>query len=147
VVNNERHVPKEITAFTKEAHKIDDYAFVVKTTHSGKYYHLRMRVKSEKKYLRKSLKTTHLDTALERAKLEVAKVIVNVEQGRKVFASPIYQAVEEYLAHRATEIRQAHEQHGITSGRWSTLKSHLAHFSNYTQAEGRLGRAAAGIYL
>jgi hypothetical protein len=111
-----------------------------------------MRVKSEKKYLRKSLKTTHLDTALERAKLEVAKlevakVIVNVEQGRKVFASPIYQAVEEYLAHRATEIRQAHEQHGITSGRWSTLKSHLAHFSNYTQAEGRLGRAAAGIYL
>ena len=24
VVNNERHVPKEITAFTKEAHKIDD---------------------------------------------------------------------------------------------------------------------------
>ena len=51
VVNNERHVPKEITAFTKEAHKIDDYAFVVKTTHSGKYHHLRMRVKSEKKYL------------------------------------------------------------------------------------------------
>ena len=142
VVNNERHVPKEITAFTKEAHKIDDYAFVVKTTHSGKYYHLRMRVKSEKKYLRKSLKTTHLDTALERAKLEVAKVIVNVEQGRKVFASPIYQAVEEYLAQRATEIRQAHEQHGITSGRWSTLKSHLAHFSNYTQAEGRLGNSA-----
>ena len=115
VVNNEQHVPKEITAFTKEAHKISDEAFVVKTTHSGKYYHLRMRVKSEKKYLRKSLKTTHLDTALERAKLEVAKVIVNVEQGRKVFASPIHSAVEEYLAHRKTEIREAHETHGITS--------------------------------
>ena len=101
-----------------------------------------MRVKSEKKYLRKSLKTTHLDTALERAKLEVAKVIVNVEQGRKVFASPIYSAVEEYLTHRATEIRQAQETHGITSGRWSTLKSHLKHFSAYTQAEGRLGNSA-----
>ena len=56
-----------------------------------------MGVKSGKKYFRKSLKTTHLDTALEREKLEVAKVIVNVEQGKKVFASPIYQTVEEYL--------------------------------------------------
>ena len=79
VVNNEQHVPKETTAFTKEAYKISDEAFVVKTAHSGKYYHLRMRVKSEKKYFRKSLKTIHLDTALERAKLEVAKVRVNVE--------------------------------------------------------------------
>jgi hypothetical protein len=52
VVNNERHVPKEITAFTKEAFKVSDGAFVVKTTHSGKYYHLRMRVKSEGKYFR-----------------------------------------------------------------------------------------------
>ncbi len=32
VVNNEQHVPQEITAFTKEAHKISDEAFVVKTT-------------------------------------------------------------------------------------------------------------------
>ena len=31
VVNNERHVPKEITAFTKEAFKVSDGAFVVKT--------------------------------------------------------------------------------------------------------------------
>jgi integrase len=142
VVNNERDVQNITTTFIKESHKISDEAFVVKTTHSGKYYHLRMRVKSEGKYFRKSLKTTHLDTALERAKLEVAKVIVNVEQGRKVFASPIYSAVEEYLTHRATEIRQAQETHGITSGRWSTLKSHLKHFSAYTQAEGRLGNSA-----
>ena len=32
VVDNEQHEPKEITAFTKEAHKISDEAFVVKTT-------------------------------------------------------------------------------------------------------------------
>jgi len=36
VVNNEQHVPKETTAFTKEAHKISGEAFVVKTTRSGK---------------------------------------------------------------------------------------------------------------
>ena len=47
--------------------------------------------------------------------IEVAKVIVNVEQGRKVFASPIHSAVEEYLAHRKTEIREARKRHGITS--------------------------------
>ena len=39
VVNNEQHVPKETTAFTKEAYKISDEAFVVKITHSVKYYH------------------------------------------------------------------------------------------------------------
>tara|TARA_B110000438_G_scaffold221619_1_gene214898 strand:- start:328 stop:534 length:207 start_codon:yes stop_codon:yes gene_type:complete len=32
VRNNEEYVPKETTAFTKEAHKISDGAFVVKTT-------------------------------------------------------------------------------------------------------------------
>ena len=50
--------------------------------------------------------------------IEVVKVIVNVEQGKKVFASPIHSVVEEYLAHRKTEIREAyeaHETHGITS--------------------------------
>ena len=47
--------------------------------------------------------------------IEVAKVIVNVEQGRKVFASPIHSAVEEYVAHRKTEIREVHETHGITT--------------------------------
>ena len=36
-----------ISAFTKEAHQISDEAVVVKTTHSGKYYHLHMWVKSE----------------------------------------------------------------------------------------------------
>src|SRR6056300_852998 len=98
-----------ISAFTKEAHEISDEAFVVKTTHSGKYYHLRMWVSSEKKYFRKSLKTVFLETALARARIEVAKVITNVESGRRVFASPIHLAVDEYLEYRTTEIRQQHE--------------------------------------
>ena len=66
-----------------------------------------------------------------RSKWKVAKVIVNVEQGRKVFASPIHSAVEEYLAHRKTEIREAHETHGITSDwhsetgkRYSSMRWH-----------------------
>ena len=41
--------------------------------------------------------------------IEVAKVIVTVEQGRKVFTSPIHSAVEEYLAHRKTETHETHE--------------------------------------
>ena len=87
-----------ISAFTKEAHQISDEALVVKTTHSGKYYHLRMWVKNEKKYFRKSLKTVFLETALERARIEVAKVITNVESGRRVFASPIHLTVEIFRA-------------------------------------------------
>ena len=131
-----------ISAFTKEAHQISDEAFVVKTTHSGKYYHLRMWVKNEKKYFRKSLKTVFLETALARARIEVAKVITNVESGRRVFASPIHLAVDEYLEYRTTEIRQQHETHGITSARFSTIKSHLVHFKNYTQSNGKVGHSA-----
>ena len=131
-----------ISAFTKEAHQISDEAVVVKTTHSGKYYHLRMWVSSEKKYFRKSLKTVFLETALARARIEVAKVITNVESGRRVFASPIHLAVDEYLEYRTTEIRQQHETHGITSARFSTIKSHLVHFKNYTQSKGKVGHSA-----
>ncbi|GEM_PF-2455035 len=36
-----------ISAFTKEAHQISDEAVVVKTTHSGKYYHLHMWFKAK----------------------------------------------------------------------------------------------------
>ena len=131
-----------ISAFTKEAHQISDEALVVKTTHSGKYYHLRMWVKNEKKYFRKSLKTVFLETALERARIEVAKVITNVDMGRRVFASPIHLAVDEYLEYRTTEIRERHETHGITSARFSTIKSHLVHFKNYTQSNGKVGHSA-----
>ena len=42
----------------------------------------------------------------------------------------------------ARAVRFSRRRHRMTSGRWSTLKSHLAHFSNYTQAEGRLGNSA-----
>ena len=57
-----------ISAFTKEAHEISDEAFVVKTTHSGKYYHLRMWVKNEKKYFRKSLKTVFFRNSISKSK-------------------------------------------------------------------------------
>ena len=66
-----------ISAFTKEAHQISDEAVVVKTTHSGKYYHLRMWVKNEKKYLERLLyllndyRSVELEFANEKCRDEV----------------------------------------------------------------------------
>ena len=66
VVNNEQHVPKEITAFTKEAHKISDEAFVVKTT--------------IKKRLNKLIAQMEVNpTAEQTAKYSIAQTKVDVE--------------------------------------------------------------------
>ena len=87
-----------ISAFTKEAHQIFDEAVVVKTTHNGKYYHLHMWVKSERKYFRKSLKTVFLETWFNIfwGALGMKKKIAGIEILRKVIFSILRKLNFEY---------------------------------------------------
>ena len=59
-----------------------------------------MWISEERKYVRKTLKTTHLDTAVERAENEFFAIKANVNAGRRIFSPTVQQAEDEYLAHR-----------------------------------------------
>jgi hypothetical protein len=75
-------------------------AEVVRTQQSGVYWHFRLWISEERKYVRKTLKTTHLDTAVERAENEFFAIKANVNAGRRIFSPTVQQAEDEYLAHR-----------------------------------------------
>ena len=93
-----------------------------------------MWISEERKYVRKTLKTTHLDTAVERAENEFFAIKANVNAGRRIFSPTVQQAEDEYLAHRwNVDVKRG----SITKGRWATIKSHLNHFVAYCGIVGR----------
>jgi hypothetical protein len=93
-----------------------------------------MWISEERKYVRKTLKTTHLDTAVERAENEFFAIKANVNAGRRIFSPTVQQAEDEYLAHRwNVDVKRG----SITEGRWATIKSHLNHFVAYCGIVGR----------
>ena len=47
--------------------------------------------------MRKTLKTKHLDTAIERAENEFFAIKANLNSGKRIFSPTVQQAAEEYL--------------------------------------------------
>ena len=109
-------------------------AEVVRTQQSGGYWHFRMWISEERKYVRKTLKTTHLDTAIQRAENEFFAIKANGNAGKRIFSPTVQQAAEEYLKHRwDVDVKRG----SITEGRWGTIKSQLNHFAAYCGIVGR----------
>ena len=86
---------------------------------SGDVYQLRIWLSQEKKYLRKSLKTTDYITALNRAKDEVLRVMSDTKQGKKQFGVTLGELIQEYLNWRYQDVIGG----VITEGRFTTIKS------------------------
>ena len=53
-----------------------------------------MWISEERKYVRKTLKTTHLDTAIQRAENEFFAIKANVNAGKCIFSPTVQQAAE-----------------------------------------------------
>ena len=114
-------------------------AEIVRTQQSGGYWHFRMWISEEGKYVRKTLKTKHLDTAVERAENEFFAIKANLNSGKRIFSPTVQQAAEEYLKHRwEVDVKRG----SITEGRWGTIKSQLNHFVAYCGIVGRSERSS-----
>ena len=122
-------------SFLTDKHSIyGGKAEVVRTQQSGGYWHFRMWVSEEHKYVRKTLKTKHLDTAIERAENEFFAIKANLNFGKRIFSPTVQQAAEEYLQYRwDVDVKRG----SITEGRWGTVKSQLNHFVAYCGIVGR----------
>ena len=126
--------------FLTDKHSIyGSKAEVVRTQQSGGYWHFRMWISEESKYVRKTLKTKHLDTALERAENEFFAIKANLNSGERIFSPTVQQAAEEYLKHRwEVDVKRG----SITEGRWGTIKSQLNYFVAYCGIVGRSERSS-----
>ena len=86
---------------------------------SGGVYQFRMWIPDEKKYLRRSLKTTDKETAINRAEKKVFEVHSVLATGRKLFGITLGELVDKYLEWRWTDV----EINRITKERWGTIRS------------------------
>jgi hypothetical protein len=121
------NLPKADTFLLKQHYIFDGEAEVIRTKTSGGVWHFRMWVTEEKQYVRKTLKTKNLDTAIAKAKDEYHLIKANLTQGKSIFSPTIVSAVEMYIQKRQKDVYRGY----ITQGRHGTLKSSLKHFLAY----------------
>jgi site-specific recombinase XerD len=99
----------------------------------GEYWHFRMWLAKERKYVRLSLNTTNLNTAKEELKKHYYELKAKEYAGVPHFSKTAKDGVAMYL-----EQRQKHIGVNITKGRYSTIKTHLEHWLNYIKRDTKL---------
>jgi len=111
-----------------EKHELMDGAFsVVRTNINGDVYQFFMWITDEKKVIRKSLKTTHLEDAKEKGKDMFLSILARKHEGKNYFGLTVEQGIEKFLNYKQMEV----DSGAITQGRHSTIKTILKHFHNY----------------
>lgn len=118
--------------FIVEQHNIyGGEAEIVRTRQSGPNYQFRMWVGDEKQYVRRSLKTRHLETALALAQELFIEIRAAKQKGKTIFSPTVVEWTARYLKARASDVAAG----AITQGRWLTIRSQLQHLREYTNAE------------
>ena len=85
---------------------------------SGQVFQCRIWIQEERKYLRRSLRTTDYETAKQRGEKLVLEILSDVASGRKLFGISLGELVEKYLEWRQKDIGSK-----ITQGRFVTIRS------------------------
>ena len=86
---------------------------------SNDVYQCRIWVPSERKYVRKSLKTTDYETAKLKGEELIFKVLGEVAQGKKLFGITLGELVDKFLEYRREDAKNG----VITEGRLTTIQS------------------------
>lgn len=100
----------------------------------GSYWHFRMWLPNERKYVRVSLKTRSQHTATERGKSTYLKILHNLEMGKTYFSLTAKQGVELYLENRKKDVDMVL----IVSGRYQTIGTHLNHWLKFMGPQTKL---------
>lgn len=113
----------------------------------GEYWHFRMWLDGEKKYVRESLKTKLFETAKKRAEERYIEIRAEQMVGKKYFSITADEGVKLYLESKQKEV----ELGTITKGRFGTISTHLAHWLDYIKRDTKLkeldANAAEGYFV
>ena len=92
---------------------------IYRMSRSSTVYQCRIWVPSERKYVRKSLKTTDYQTAKLRGEELIFKVLGEVAQGKKLFGITLGELIDMFLEHEEERVKRGL----ITEGRLTTIQS------------------------
>ena len=88
---------------------------------TGDVYQFRMWLKTEKKVLRKSLKTRDLNSAIELAEEKTFEVMNDLKSGKELFGITLKELTERYLEYRQLDVDSGY----ITPARLGTIRSQI----------------------
>jgi integrase len=119
---------KELKSYTDQHPLFDGAAIIYQTPASGDVWQFRTWIAPEKKYVRKTLKTRDLASAIERGKKLYLEYEHNVRSGKKIFGLTARELVDEFLTYQQERVTTGM----ITQGRFSTIKTQLnRHFIGF----------------
>ncbi|MBT5637498.1 MAG: tyrosine-type recombinase/integrase [Candidatus Peribacter sp.] len=98
---------------------LGDRGEIYRMSRSGDVYQCRIWVPDERKYVRKSLKTTDHATAKQRGEKLILETLSDVASGRKLFGITLGELVDKFLDYRWKDV----ENGTITEGRFTTVQS------------------------
>ena len=115
-------------SYITEQHKLMDEKFsVVRTKQNGDIYQFMMWIDDEKKMIRRTLRTSHLEDAKEKGTDMFLSILSRKHEGKSYFGLTVEQGIEKFLNYKQMEV----DSGAITQGRHSTIKTILKHFHNY----------------
>ena len=92
---------------------------IYRMSRSGAVYQCRIWVPDERKYLRKSLKTSDYETAKKRGETLILQTLSDVASGRKLFGITLGELVDKFLDYRWKDV----ENGTITEAPFNTIQS------------------------
>ena len=104
---------------TQEVDICDGEVKLVRTKQSNQIWQVRIWVRGEGRYYRKSLRTRDLEQAKEKAKSIYYKMMGQVESGKKIFSISAQELVDSYTKHQQQRVDGGF----ITAGRLTTIKT------------------------
>jgi integrase len=123
------------TAFlTQEVDICDGEVKLVRTKQSNQIWQMRVWVRGEGRYFRKSLRTKDLEQAKDKAKSIFYKMMGQVEIGKKIFSISTRELVDGYTVHQQQRVDGGF----ITPGRFTTIKTQLKHFIGFVGEDTKL---------
>tara|TARA_B100001063_G_scaffold42588_1_gene36430 strand:- start:720 stop:2042 length:1323 start_codon:yes stop_codon:yes gene_type:complete len=135
---------KTQSSWKTETHELfDGGCKVLRTNQNGDVYQLHVWVKTEGKLYRKSLRTKHLETALEKGKEEYINIMSLVNSGKKIFSDDFTTVAKRFLYWKNEGVKA-----GITGkSRLGTIKTHIQHMLSYLNTEMKVGDIHTGTFL
>ena len=130
-----KNIRENIDGFQHSNHEVlDGKAKIFRVPASGDVWQFSTWIREEKKYLRRTLKTKDLETALQRGEDFYLQTFSDVKPGRKIFGNTLNELSDAYIKWRQEDV----VLRNITKGRVVVIKGHLKNFLSYKGHQTRL---------
>jgi len=102
------------------------------------HWQFRMYLRSEKKYVVKSLETSNRNRAIELGKKKYFEIQACLDSGKKYFSLTTKECVERYLERRQMDVKSE----AIVPGRLATIRTHLLNWLEYIDKNTKIKELA-----